>query len=396
MQINKSIQIGLDSNNSQNVIKYKDKSVIENENNNEPLNNKKCITILKYKKIIILVIIGLICLFLIIFLCLYFIKKNCSSGYYLDNRKCKKCTIENCDECYLKESNEICSSCNSLYFPIYDNKIIESCQIYDLGDEDKCLERDSNTMQCLSCNLGYKLSGGECIPYYSFKAIYFTNENNQNINLINEGFKEDITEMIIDNNKVEVCSEFTFKKKGKHKVYFFLESQLSNMSEMFKNINNMIYIAFLSNINTEELMNMSDMFSGCSSLTSIDLSYFNTKSVVLMSSLFNGCSSLETVDISSFNTENVITMESMFNGCSSLTSIDISNFNTQSLQNVAFMFYNCKNIKYLNIVSLDVKANFDDIFKGMPFSSKIIMNKDFNQNLIDKNEINGFGNIEVK
>ena len=68
MQINKSIQIGLDSNNSQNVIKYKDKSVIENENNNEPLNNKKCITILKYKKIIILVIIGLICLFLIIFL----------------------------------------------------------------------------------------------------------------------------------------------------------------------------------------------------------------------------------------------------------------------------------------------------------------------------------------
>ncbi len=396
MQINNSIQIGPDSNNSKNIIKYKDKSVIENENNNEPQNNKKCRTFLKYKKIIILVIIGLICLFLIIFFCLYFKKKNCSSGYYLDNRKCKKCTLENCDNCYLKGSIEICSSCNSLYFPIYDNKIIESCEKYDLGDEDKCLKSDSNTLQCLSCNLGYKLSGGECIPYYSFKAIFFTNENNQNINLINEGNKEDITEMIIDNNKVEACSEFTFQKKGKHKVYFYLESQLVNMSEMFKNIRNMISIAFLSNFNTEDLMNMSDMFSGCSSLTSIDLSYFNTKNVALMSGLFNGCSSLESVDISSFNTENVFTMESMFNGCSSLASIDISNFNTQNLQNAAFMFYNCKNIKYLNIVNLDIKANFDNIFKGMPFSSKIIMNEEFYQSLIDKNEINGFGNIEIK
>ena len=202
--------------------------------------------------------------------------------------------------------------------------------------------------------------------------------------------------MIIDNNKVETYSEFTFQKKGKHIIYFYLESQLVNMSEMFKNIKNMISITFLSNFNTEDLMNMSDMFSGCSSLTSIDLSYFNTKNIALMSGLFNGCSSLESVDISSFNTENVFTMESMFNGCSSLASINISNFNTQNLQNAGFMFYNCKNIKYLNIVNLDIKANFDNIFKGIPFSSKIIMNEEFYQSLINKNEINGFGNIEIK
>ena len=448
MQINKSIQLGLDSNNSQNVIKYKDRSVIENENKNEPLNDKKCITILKYKKIIILLIIGLICLFLIIFLCLYFITITCSSGYYLDNKKCKKCTIENCDKCYLKESIEICSSCNSLFFPIYDNKNIESCEIYDLGDEDKCLESDSNKMQCLSCNLGYELSGGKCIPYYSFKAIYFANENNQNINLINEDYKEDITEMIIDNNKVEVSSKFTFQKKGKHKVYFYFESQLGNMSEMFKNIKNMIYISFTSNFNTEDLTNMSYMFSGCSSLTSInlsnfefknvmtmtylfegcsslvsidfpksytenlmmisymfldcsslksiDLSYFNTKSVTSMSNLFNGCSSLESIDISNFNTESVNSMQSMFSGCSSLTSIDISNFNTKNLKNVSYMFYNCKNIIYLNIVSLNEKSKFNDIFKGMSSSSKIIMNNQFYQKIKDAQEINDFTNIEIK
>jgi surface protein len=325
-----------------------------------------------------------------------FQKKNCSSGFYLDKRKCKLCSIENCDKCFLKESIEICSSCNPLYFPIYDNKNIESCEIYDLGDEDKCLQTESNTMQCLRCNLGYKLSGGKCIPNYSFKAIYFTNENNQNIKLINEDFKTGITEMIIDNNKVEVSNEFTFQKKGKHKVYFYIESQLENISEMFKDIKNMIYISFLSNFDTEELMNMSGLFSGCSSLTSIDLSYFNTKNVFLMSNVFNGCSSLESVDIANFNTENVNTMESMFSGCTSLTSLDISNFNTKSLLTASYMFYNCKNIKYLNIVNLDVKSNYKDILKGMSFSSKIIMNDKFYKKLLDKKEIQDFENIEVK
>ena len=448
MHINKSIQLGLDSNNSQNAIKYKDKNAIVNENKNEPLNSKICITISKYKKIIILSIIGLISLSLIIFLCVYFIKKNCSSGYYLDERKCKKCTIENCDKCYLKESIEICSSCKSSYFPIYDNKFIVSCEMQDFEDDDKCLETDSNTMQCSSCYLGYILSEGKCIPNYSFKAIYFTNENNQNIQLINGDYKEDITEMIIDGKKVEANNEFTFQEKGKHKVYFYIKSQLVNISDMFKNIKSMIYISFLSNFNTEELMNMSDMFSGCSSLTSIDLSnfefknvmtmsslfkgcssldsidfpnsyteslstmsymflncsslksidlsYFNTKIVSSMSSLFNGCSSLESIDISNFNTKRVNSMESMFSGCSLLTSIDISNYNTKSLKNVDSMFYNCKNIIYLNIVSLNIGTNFNNILKGIPSSSKIIMNNEFYQKLKQNQEINDFENIEIK
>jgi surface protein len=357
-----------------------------------------------------------------------FHKKNCSSGYYLDNKKCKKCTIENCDKCYLKESIEICSSCNSLFFPIYDNKNIESCEIYDLGDEDKCLESDSNKMQCLSCNLGYELSGGKCIPYYSFKAIYLANENNQNINLINEDYKEDITEMIIDNNKVEVSSKFTFQKKGKHKVYFYFESQLGNMSEMFKNIKNMIYISFTSNFNTEDLTNMSYMFSGCSSLTSInlsnfefknvmtmsylfegcsslvsidfpksytenlmmisymfldcsslksiDLSYFNTKSVTSMSNLFNGCSSLESIDISNFNTESVNSMQSMFSGCSSLTSIDFSSFNPNKLERIDSLFTNCSKLSYIDISTFPDILNYtNDDFGNISNSGQIKINK---------------------
>ena len=60
------------------------------------------------------------------------------------------------------------------------------------------------------------------------------------------------------------------------------------------------------------------MFSGCSSLQSINLSSFNTTNVKDMSCMFSYCSSLQSIDLSSFNTTNVEDMSYMFAGCSSL------------------------------------------------------------------------------
>ena len=70
---------------------------------------------------------------------------------------------------------------------------------------------------------------------------------------------------------------------------------------------------------------MENMFKGCSSLKSIDLSSFNTTNVNNMARMFSHCSSLESIDLSSFNTtnaNNVKDMSWMFWGCSSLKSID--------------------------------------------------------------------------
>ena len=69
------------------------------------------------------------------------------------------------------------------------------------------------------------------------------------------------------------------------------------------------------------------MFSGCSLLTSIDMSNFDTSNVTEMSYMFYGCSSLEKLDLSHFNTPNLVDMEHLFEYCCSLTYIDISNFN---------------------------------------------------------------------
>ena len=65
-----------------------------------------------------------------------------------------------------------------------------------------------------------------------------------------------------------------------------------------------------------------EMFSGCSGLTSLDLSHFNTQNVTDMQSMFSGCSGLTSLDLSHFNTQNVTDMIEMFKGCSALTTIN--------------------------------------------------------------------------
>ena len=63
------------------------------------------------------------------------------------------------------------------------------------------------------------------------------------------------------------------------------------------------------------------MFSGCSALTTLDLSNFNTEKVTNMSFMFSYCYALTTLDISNFNTEKVTDMSAMFYYCKALTTI---------------------------------------------------------------------------
>ena len=65
------------------------------------------------------------------------------------------------------------------------------------------------------------------------------------------------------------------------------------------------------------------MFEVCSSLTNINLSNINTNKVTDMSNMFCGCNSLTNIDLSNFNTQNVTNMSSMFDGCNSLKKENI-------------------------------------------------------------------------
>ena len=110
-------------------------------------------------------------------------------------------------------------------------------------------------------------------------------------------------------------------------------------------------IDFGNGFNTSNVTNMDCMFSGCSSLTSLDLSHFNTSNVTDMLGMFSGCSSLTSLDLSHFNTSNVTDMAAMFSGCTNLQSINLSSFNTSMVGTLASMFYGCENLVTLDLTS---------------------------------------------
>ena len=124
----------------------------------------------------------------------------------------------------------------------------------------------------------------------------------------------------------------------------------------------------LSNINTSLVNRMASMFSECNSLESIDLSNFDTSLIKNMNSMLYGCNSLESIDLSYFNTSLVNKMNSMFSGCESLKVLDISSFDMTLINDIPNMFTDVKNLKYINLYNTqDPKRLFSEsALKDMP------------------------------
>ena len=108
--------------------------------------------------------------------------------------------------------------------------------------------------------------------------IIYDNKKGKYINIFGSKFvknNKDICKMIIDKKEFEITEKYKVKRKKNKKLKIIL-----------KGIDN--------------VTNMSDMFSGCSSLSSLpDISKWNTSNVTDMSCMFFGCSSLSSLpDIS--------------------------------------------------------------------------------------------------
>jgi surface protein len=101
----------------------------------------------------------------------------------------------------------------------------------------------------------------------------------------------------------------------------FLSTYPTTCRNWFSGMSNLKDIEGLENLNTSSVTSMLGMFSGCSSLTTVDLSGFNTSSVTNMGNMFKDCTSLTELDLTTFNTSSVVSCMGMFSGCSSLKNI---------------------------------------------------------------------------
>ncbi|MFP7386596.1 BspA family leucine-rich repeat surface protein, partial [Enterococcus hirae] len=103
-------------------------------------------------------------------------------------------------------------------------------------------------------------------------------------------------------------------------------------------LTNVTEIEGLSQLDTSNVTDMSKMFKGMSSITSLDVSGFDTSNVTNMQHMFSGMSSVTSLDVSGFDTSNVTDMANMFRGMSSVTSLDVSGFDTSKVTDMSDMF----------------------------------------------------------
>ena len=92
-------------------------------------------------------------------------------------------------------------------------------------------------------------------------------------------------------------------------------------SYLFAGLEHLQKIEGLSNLDTTNVTNMSEMFAHCYGLTSLDLSHFNTAKVTDMSSMFEWCTMLTSLDLSNFDTNKVTNRENMIAACFDLNHL---------------------------------------------------------------------------
>ena len=146
----------------------------------------------------------------------------------------------------------------------------------------------------------------------------------------------------------------------------FNTSLVTNMDFLFFKNFNLQSINFLDSIFYEE-------FNDTKLITS-----FNTSSAENMRYMFSYCSQLQSLDISFFETSKVRDMSYMFAGCSNLTSMDLSNFLLDEVLSMEKMFFGCHNLSFINFnYTVDTnKINMVDIYEETPLNMVFCLDKE--------------------
>ncbi len=130
-------------------------------------------------------------------------------------------------------------------------------------------------------------------------------------------------------------------------------SKAATCYQMFSGCSSLTSLEGLENLDTSEVDDMGGMFSGCTSLEELDLSSLNTSNVTDMSGMFNYCLSLKRLNLSGIDTSRLQLMGAMFLRCIELRELDLSVFDTSNVANMDFLFWDC-----LRLTKLTLGADF--------------------------------------
>ena len=174
----------------------------------------------------------------------------------------------------------------------------------------------------------------------------FVENNKKHCKIVFNEKEYDLTSDIFRDLVIEKKETFEIILKGINKI--------TNISYMFSGCSTLLSIDDLSKLNTYKITDMNHMFHACESLLYLpDLSKWNIKNVKNISYMFNECVKLENLpDISKWETNKVENMSHIFENCFNLLSLpDISNWSTDNVIDMSFMFHFCSSLKCLPDIS---------------------------------------------
>ena len=183
----------------------------------------------------------------------------------------------------------------------------------------------ANTTDNLSSNFGY----------FCINKIYTINSSNLIIKVNNKVVKYYIYDSPSRTYKYEI------KNPGKIEINFKFD--IKDIADLINGHNYNLKSIKIVSSNTR-VTNMTNTFTFCDNLTSVDLSDFDISSVTSFRWTFAGLKNLRSVKFGNFTTNSWCDMSHMFESCYNLEYLDLSGFgssNTAIAGTMFKMFYNC-------------------------------------------------------
>lgn len=130
-------------------------------------------------------------------------------------------------------------------------------------------------------------------------------------------------------------------------------------------------------VNKNIITNRNSLFSGCSSITTIDLSNVDNSNVTDMRYMFRDCTFLNTIIFGDFDTSKITSFNYLFYGCSNLVNLDVSKFDTSNVTNMSSMFYECRKLQSVDLNNWNVSnvTDMTSMFRSCAIITEIKFDK---------------------
>ena len=248
------------------------------------------------------------------------------------------------------------------------------------------INKEEENNNYITAEFDIKKDNEEVIIINSYERCYSKWPKNQ-VKFIKEYCNEEEIkkncEIRIDEKIIPFSYSYKFDKKGKYNIKYIFKENITKTDYMFSGCSSLTSIN-LSAFNTNKVKDMRYMFEGCISLTNVNLSNINTFKVEDMCCMFEGCSSLKDINLSNLTTKNVKDMSGMFFDCSSLTNINLSNFITNNVKDMSGMFCKCSSLVKIDLSNFN--TNNVTNMRNMFFACSSLTNLDlsnFKTNNVD-------------